>query len=142
MKSATRVFFIVVILLLQQTTVVFAAPQAYIQVNMPTLICNKGLLEQNECILSGIIRVNGPAELNGPLKYFCNIRYSYVAASSSSQSIRFTGHAIYHSEVIVENGRAMYELTEKVELKLSENPRQVDVTEIGCEVAPSVKGSD
>lgn len=136
MKTIIRLFFIAAVLLLQQVTWADAASQVYVQVNMPTLVCNKGLLEQNECILSGIIRVNGPAELNGPLKYFCDIRYSYVAAGSSSQSIRFNGRAIHHSEVVVENGKTRQDLTEKVELKLSENPRQVDVLEIGCEAVP------
>lgn len=133
MKTIIRLFLIAAVSLLQQVTWADAAPQVYVQVNMPTLTCNKGLLEQNECILSGIIRVNGPADLDGPLKYFCDIRYSYVAAGSSNQSIRFNGRAIHHSEIVVENGKARLELAEKVALKLSENPRQVDVVEIGCE---------
>lgn len=104
-----------------------------IRVNMPTLTCNKGVLEPNECILNGTMRVRGPETLNGPIRYYCDMRYTYIAAGNESQAIRFSGRVLYHREITLVKGRAQQELTEPLTLQLTSQARQVEVAEIGCE---------
>lgn len=100
---------------------------------MPTLTCGKDGLEQNECILNGIIRLRGADNLNSPVRYYCDVRYSYVAAGNESQAIRFNGRVLFHGEEKLVQGRAKRGLAEKLTLKLSSNARQIEVAEIGCE---------
>lgn len=90
-------------------------------------------MEPNECILNGTMQLRGAERLNGPVRYFCGIRYSYVAAGSANQAIRFTGRVMFHGEEKLVKGRARLELAEKLTLKLSNQARQVEVAEIGCE---------
>ena len=110
-----------------------AAEPVSIQVAMPSLVCGKGILEPNECVLSGTIRARGPETMNGPLRYYCDIKYTYVAAGSENQAIRFNGRVLHHGELTLEKGRAQRELAEQLTLKLSSHARQIEVAEIGCE---------
>jgi len=115
------------------TTMVLAAEPVSIQVAMPALACGKDGLEQNECILNGTMRLRGADNLNGPVRYYCDVRYSYVAAGNESQAIRFNGRVLFHGEEKLIQGRAKRELAEKLTLKLSSSARQIEVAEIGCE---------
>jgi len=110
-----------------------AAEPVSIQVAMPSLTCGKDGAEFNECILNGTMRLRGADSLNGPLQYYCDVRYSYVAAGNESQAIRFNGRVLFHGEEKLVQGRAKRELAEKLTLKLSSNARQIEVAEIGCE---------
>jgi hypothetical protein len=100
---------------------------------MPSLTCGKDGAEQNECILNGTIRLRGADSMNGPVRYYCDLRYSYVAAGNESQAIRFNGRVLFRGEEKLVQGRAKRELVEKLTLKLSSNARQIEVAEIGCE---------
>ena len=122
----------VVLLILTATTAAAIEPVS-IQVAMPTLTCGKDGLEPNECILNGTIRLRGADNLNGPVRYYCDVRYSYVAAGNESQAIRFNGRVLFHGEEKLVQGRAKRDLAEKLTLKLSSNARQIEVAEIGCE---------
>lgn len=110
-----------------------AAEPVSIQIAMPALTCNKAGQEHNECILSGTFRARGPEGLNGPLRYYCDIKYTYVAAGSASQAIRFNGRVLHHGEVTIEKGRAERNLAEQLTLKMSSRAHQVELAEIGCE---------
>lgn len=110
-----------------------AAEPVSIQVGMPSLTCGKDGVELNECILNGTIRLRGADDLNGPVRYYCDVRYSYVAAGNESQAIRFNGRVLFHGEEKLVQGRAKRELAEKLTLKLSSSARQIEVAEIGCE---------
>ena len=110
-----------------------AADPVTIRVAMPTLVCNTGVLEHNECILNGTLRVRGPESLNGPVRYYCDLKYTYVAAGNAQQAIRFSGRTLFHGEVQLKEGRATEELSRPLALKLSNQPRQVEVADIGCE---------
>lgn len=100
---------------------------------MPSLTCGKDGLEPHECILNGTMRLRGADNLNGPIRYYCDVRYNYVAAGNESQAIRFNGRTLFHGEETLVQGRAKRELAEKLILKLSSNARQIEVAEIGCE---------
>jgi hypothetical protein len=115
------------------TTMVLAAEPVSIQVGMPSLACGKDGAELNECILNGTIRLRGADNLSGPVRYYCDVRYSYVAAGNESQAIRFNGRVLFHGEEKLIQGRAKRELAEKLTLKLSSSARQIEVAEIGCE---------
>ena len=104
-----------------------------IQVGMPSLACGKDGAELSECILNGTIRLRGADNLNGPVRYYCDVRYHYTAAGNESQAIRFNGRVLFHGEEKLVQGRAKRELAEKLTLKLSSNARQIEVAEIGCE---------
>ena len=121
-----------VLLILTATTAAAIEPVS-IQVAMPTLTCGKDGLELSECILNGTIRLRGADNLNGPVRYYCDVRYSYVAAGNESQAIRFNGRVLFHGEEKLVQGRAKRDLAEKLTLKLSSNARQIEVAEIGCE---------
>lgn len=110
-----------------------AADPITIRISMPTLTCNKGVLEPNECILNGTLRARGPESLNGPVRYYCDLKYTYVAAGNAQQAIRFSGRTLFHGEVQLKEGRATEELSRPLTLKLSNQPRQVEVADIGCE---------
>lgn len=110
-----------------------AAEPVSIQVKMPLLTCNKGILEHNECILTGTMRARGPETLNGPLRYYCVIRYAYVAAGNESQAIRFNGQLVHHGELTMVQGKGNKELSEQLVLSLSSRASQMDITDIGCE---------
>ena len=120
-------------LLIISASPLLAAEPVSIQVAMPTLTCGKDGLEQNECILNGTMRLRGADSLNGPVRYYCDIRYSYVAAGNESQAIRFNGRVLFRGEEKLVQGRAKRELVEKLTLKLSSQARQIEVAEIGCE---------
>jgi hypothetical protein len=121
------------VLIAVTTTTVVAAEPVSIQVAMPSITCGKDGLEPNECILNGTMRLRGADNLNGPVRYYCDVRYSYVAAGNESQAIRFNGRVLFHGEEKLVQGRAKRELAEKLTLKLSSNARQIEVAEIGCE---------
>lgn len=110
-----------------------AAEPVSIQVSMPSLACGKGTQEPNECILSGTLRARGAETLNGPLRFYCDIRYTYVAAGSENQAIRFNGRILHHGELTLKQGKTQQELAEQLTLKLSSHARLVEVAEIGCE---------
>ncbi len=114
-------------------TPLLASDQLNIQVSMPTLNCGKGLLEPNECILGGTMKARGSESLNGSVRYYCDIRYTYIAAGSENQAIRFNGRVVHHGEITLVNGRAQKELIEKLTLKLTSHAKQIEVSEIGCE---------
>lgn len=120
-------------LLLLSAVPALALEPISIQIAMPTLTCGKEGLEQNECILNGTMRLRGADNLNGPVRYYCDVRYSYVAAGNESQAIRFNGRVLFHGEEKLVQGRARRDLAEKLTLKLSSNARQIEVSEIGCE---------
>ncbi len=111
----------------------YAAEQVFIQVAMPTLTCGKAGAEPNDCVLSGTLRARGPENLNGPLRYYCDIKYSYVAADNENQAIRFNGRILHHGELTLSKGRAQRELAEPLTLKLSSRAHRVEIAEIGCE---------
>ncbi|SJZ94115.1 hypothetical protein SAMN02745119_02086 [Trichlorobacter thiogenes] len=120
-------------LFILSTSPLLAAEPVSIQVAMPSLTCGKDGVEPNECILNGTIRLRGADNLNGPVRYYCDVRYSYVAAGNESQAIRFNGRVLFHGEEKLVQGRAKRELAEKLTLKLSSSARQIEVAEIGCE---------
>ncbi len=136
MSSTCRTFTVVGLLstLLVSALPAHAADPVTIRVAMPTLTCNKGVLEHNECILNGTLRVRGPESLNGPLRYYCDMKYTYVAAGNAQQAIRFSGRTLFHGEVQLKEGRVTEELSRPLPLKLSNQPRQVEVADIGCEL--------
>lgn len=117
------------------TTVAAAGANEQLNINilMPTLTCGQGVLEPDQCILSGRLMATGSATINGTVRFYCNLRYQYVAAGSEQQAIRFTNRALFHGEVEMQNGRGRKELNEQLTLKLSSRPRQVEVLEVGCE---------
>ena len=121
------------ILLTLSASPLLATEPVSIQVAMPSLTCGKDGVEPNECILNGTMRLRGADNLNGPVRYYCDVRYSYVAAGNESQAIRFNGRVLFHGEEKLVQGRAKRELAEKLTLKLSSNARQIEVAEIGCE---------
>lgn len=131
--SAALVRQLICLFLLFSTTVCLAEEPVSIRVNMPTLVCNKGVLEPNECVLSGTMRVRGPESLSGPIRYYCDLRYSYIAAGNENQAIRFTGRTIFHDEITVDKGRARLELTKQLTLQLTSQAKQIEVTDLGCE---------
>jgi hypothetical protein len=134
MKAAiTRLTTALGIFLTLAVTPLWAAESVNIQVSMPTLTCGKGDLAPEECILNGTMRLRGAETLNGPVRYYCDIRYTYVAAGNESQAIRFNGRIIYHGEATLTKGRAQQELAAPLTLKLSNQARQIEVAEIGCE---------
>lgn len=132
-KQISQLAAVFGVLLTLAPSPLIAAEPVNIQVAMPSLTCGKDGTEPNECILNGTMRLRGAENLNGPLRYFCDVRYGYVAAGNESQAIRFTGRVLFHGEEKLVQGRAKRELAEKLTLKLSSNARQVEVTEIGCE---------
>lgn len=99
---------------------------------MPDLTCGKGEQQPNECILSGRIAVRGPQTMNGPFKYYCDLRYTYVAAGSEQQEIRFNGRVLHHGEVTLTNGRARVVLETPVTITLSQKARRIELAEIAC----------
>jgi len=133
--SAALVRHLALISLLSAATVTacLADEPVSVRVSMPTLVCNKGVLEPNECILSGTMRVRGPETFSGPVRYYCDLRYGYIAAGNENQAIRFTGRTIFHDEVKLDKGRARLELARQLTLQLSEQARQVEVTDLSCE---------
>lgn len=114
-------------------TVCQADEAVSIRVSMPTLTCNKGVLEPNECVLSGTMRVRGPETLSGPVRYYCDLRYSYIAAGNEQQAIRFTGRTIFHDEVKLDKGKARLELARQLTLQLNTQARQIEVSDLSCE---------
>jgi uncharacterized cupredoxin-like copper-binding protein len=132
-RRMARCIAAISVLIAVTTTTVVAAEPVSIQVAMPSITCGKDGLEPNECILNGTMRLRGADNLNGPVRYYCDVRYSYVAAGNESQAIRFNGRVLFHGEEKLVQGRAKRELAEKLTLKLSSNARQIEVAEIGCE---------
>ena len=126
-------FIIIGMLLSQLATPLIAAEPLSIQVTMPALACGKDGLEPNECILHGTLKLRGAETLNGSVRYYCDIRYSYVAAENANQAIKFNGRIIHHGEASAVLGRAQKELAEPLTLKLSSHARQIEIAEIGCE---------
>lgn len=110
-----------------------AAEPLSIRIAMPALVCNKGVLEPNECILNGILRARGPESLNGPQPFYCDLRYSYVAAGSEQQAIRFIDRTLFHGSVALRQGRGTQDMTQPLTLKLSGQARQIEVLELSCE---------
>lgn len=133
MRRFTQLSIAFGMLLTLSASPLVAAEPVSIHVTMPSLTCGKDGMEPNECILNGTMQLRGAERLNGPVRYFCGIRYSYVAAGSANQAIRFTGRVMFHGEEKLVKGRARLELAEKLTLKLSNQARQVEVAEIGCE---------
>lgn len=131
--AITRLTTALGIFLALSATPLLAAEPVSIQVSMPSLTCGKDGLAPEECILNGTMRLRAAETLNGPVRYYCDVRYTYVAAGNESQAIRFNGRIIHHGEATLTNGRAQKELAAPLTLKLSERARQIEVAEIGCE---------
>lgn len=120
-------------LTLSTSSPLLAADPVNIQISMPSLSCGKGGMAPDECILNGTMRLRGAETLNGPIRYFCSIRYNFIAAGNEKQAIRFSERVIYHGEAKLEKGRGRKELAEPLTLKLSQQARQIEITEIDCE---------
>lgn len=101
-------------------------------VAMPDLSCGKGEQQPNECTLSGRLSARGPQTLNGPVKYYCDLRYTYVAAGSAQQEIRFSGRVLHHGEITLANGRAQSTLEVPVSITLSQKALRVELADIAC----------
>lgn len=109
-----------------------ALDQVNFNVVMPDLTCGKGEQLPNECTVSGRMSARGPQTLNGPVRYYCDIRYTYVAAGSENQEIRFNGRVMLHSELTVTNGRGSQMLEAPVTINLSQKARRIELAEISC----------
>lgn len=109
-----------------------ATDQITINVAMPDLTCGKGEQLPNECILSGRMSVRGPETLSGTVKYYCDLRYSYVAAGSEQQEIRFNGRVLHHGEVTLTRGRAKTMLETPITITLSEKARRIELADLAC----------
>lgn len=127
-------YLLLVLLLgiLSASETVHALDQVNFNVVMPDLTCGKGEQLPNECIVSGRMSARGPQTLNGPVTYYCDIRYTYVAAGSESQEIRFNGRVMLHGELTVTNGRGSQMLEAPVTISLSQKARRIELAEIGC----------
>jgi len=101
-----RILPLVICSILTVPVAAVALDQITINVLMPDLTCGKGEQLPNECTLSGRLSARGPQSLNGPVNYYCDLRYTYVAAGSQQQEIRFNGRVIHHGEITLVNGRA------------------------------------
>lgn len=119
-------------LLLLAPSSVLGFDQLNFNLVMPELSCGKGEQQPHECTLSGRFAVRGPNELTGAVRYYCDIRYSYVAAGSESQEIRFTGRTIYHGEVQVTNGRARLQLEVPLSVSVPQKARKIELAEVAC----------
>ena len=109
-----------------------ALDQTTINVTMPDLTCGKGEQQPNECTLSGRLTARGPQSLKGLFKYYCDLRYSYVAAGSEYQEIRFTGRLLHRGEITLSNGRARTVLEVPVTINLPQKAQRVELAEISC----------
>lgn len=109
-----------------------AAPVT-INVAIPAITCTSHE-DSHTCILSGELMARGPENLTKPVKYYCDIRYRYVAAGNETSSIRFDGRLIRHAEVTLTNGRLRQSLSEPVQLNLPKKAKNVSLTSIACEV--------
>lgn len=107
-----------------------------VNVVMPDLTCGKGDQLPNECTLSGRLSARGPQTMNGPYKYYCDLRYSYMAAGSEQQEIRFSGRLLHHGEITLVNGRARMPLEVPVTITLSQKAQRIELTELACYPEP------
>lgn len=127
-----RTFLLILAVILTLPAVASAWDQISINVALPNLICGKDNQPQNECTLSGILVAHGPRTLTGPVKYHCDIRYTFVAAGSEQQEIRFPGRALHHGELVLTNGRARISLEVPVTLTLSPEAHQIELADLAC----------
>lgn len=127
-----RILPLVICSILTVPVTAVALDQITINVLMPDLTCGKGEQLPNECTLSGRLSARGPQSLNGPVNYYCDLRYTYVAAGSQQQEIRFNGRVIHHGEITLVNGRARQPLETPVTITLSQKASRIELTEIAC----------
>ena len=127
-----RTFLLILAAILILPAVASALDQISINVALPNLTCGKDNQQPNECTLSGIVAARGPNTLNGPIKYHCDIRYTFVAAGSDQQEIRFPGRTLHHGELVMTNGRARVPLEVPVTITLSPEARRVELAELAC----------
>lgn len=127
-----RILPLVICSILAAPVTAFALDQITINVLMPDLTCGKGEQLPNECTLSGRLSARGPQTLQGPVKYYCDLRYTYVAAGSQQQEIRFNGRVIHHGEITLIDGRARQQLESPVTITLGQQARRIELAEIAC----------
>ena len=107
------------------------ADEVNFNVLMPSLQCTNPD-QHNECILTGEMMARGPASLVKPVKYYCETNYSYVAAESAQQEIRFSKRLITHGEITMKDGKARKSISETVTLDLPRKARRVDISTMNC----------
>lgn len=129
MQNHYRTLIFLFSLLLSNLSLAYA-DTVNINVAMPSLSCSKA--EPPECTLSGEMIARGPAEMTKPIKFHCDIKYSFVAAGSEQQEIRFNSRVIHHSELTLKNGRLRKSLNEPVNITLSKTPRSIEISTIYC----------
>ncbi len=117
------------------TPAVAAADEVNFNVAMPSLLC-VNTEAPNECTLTGEMMARGPAGLVKPIKYYCEVTYTYVAAESAQNEIRFSKRFINHGEITLKNGRGRKSLSETVTLDLPNKARKIDLSTISCYVEP------
>lgn len=109
------------------------AAQATVNIAVPAITC-VNQEESHECDLSGELMVRGPESLAGPIKYYCDVRYRYIAAGNDTGSIRFDGRMIKRGEVNLTNGRTRQSLSEPIQLNLPKKAKNVTLTSVACDV--------
>lgn len=127
-----RILPLVICSILTVPVAAVALDQITINVLMPDLTCGKGEQLPNECTLSGRLSARGPQSLNKPVNYYCDLRYTYVAAGSQQQEIRFNGRVIHHGEITLTGGRAQQSLETPVTITLSQKASRIELAEIAC----------
>lgn len=127
-----RILPLVICSILTVPVAATALDQISLNLLMPDLTCGKGEQLPNECTLSGRLSARGPQSLQGPLKYYCDLRYNFIAAGSEQQAIRFNGRVIHHGEITLVNGRARQPLETPVTITLSQKASRIELTEIAC----------
>lgn len=127
-----QLLVLLVSIVLLAPVVVQATDQITINVAMPDLTCGKGEQLPNECILSGRLSARGPETVNGVVKYYCDLRYTYVAAGNEQQEIRFNGRVLHHGEITLTQGRARTILETPITITLSEKARRIELAELAC----------
>lgn len=131
MKSTVKRAIALMFGLFATMPVLAAADEVNFNVAMPSLQCTNPA-QFNECILTGELMARGPETLVKPVKYYCEVHYSYVAAESAQQEIRFSKRLIIRDEITLKGGKARKSLSEAVMLDLPKKARRVDLANMNC----------
>lgn len=131
----TRTFISIILpgLLALPGSLLAASVPVTVSIAIPAITCTSHE-DTHDCILSGELMARGPENLTKPVKYYCDIRYRYVAAGNDTNSIRFDGRLIRHAEVTLINGRLRRSISEPVQLNLPKKAKNVSLTSIACEM--------
>ncbi len=108
------------------------ADEVNFNVAIPSLTCPGNVETPNECTLTGEMMARGPENLVKPVKYYCEVLYTYIAAETSQSAIRFNGRLIHRGEITLKNGKARKSLSEAVTLDLPRKAQKIDLSSIAC----------